>query len=404
MKYLLLVLGVVLTFRGYSQRCMVKETMPFFNEARKGVQTSSRDTLPGEVIIVPVVIHVLYNTNDQNIPDQHIIDQINSLNRDFRRKNADTVNTPAPFKSVAADSRIVFCIAKTDPDGKSTTGIIRKYTRVKAFFPDDQMKYSSKGGDDTWDPSEYFNIWVCNLFGRTLGYSVMPGGNPALDGVVIQTNVFGNGPYLSAPFNKGRTLTHETGHWLGLKHLWGDSVCGSDGIDDTPPQEGSSTGCPDFPKTSSCSINPYGDMFMDFMDFTDDACMNMFSTGQVREMRSQFAKGGFRNSFLASTVCESSPVEEAPQVPPDGEVDLQMYPNPFATQLIIRGNNFDEVNGKAVRIYNVQGKLVQEITIQSQTTIVNTSQLPSGVYIAIFENANKRKIFKIVKAGYSGNR
>ncbi len=402
MRYLLLVFGVSIGFMGYGQRCLVKEPSSISSQQERSVHTYTRDTLPNEVIVVPVVVHVLYNTSEQNIPDQHIIDQINSLNNDFRRRNKDTANTPEPFKSVAADARIVFCLAKTDPNGKNTSGIIRKYTSEKQFMADDQMKFTSRGGDDAWDASRYLNLWVCNLFGRTLGYAVMPGGDPSLDGIVVQYRVFGNGNYLGAPFNKGRTLTHETGHWLGLKHIWGDmdsEECGSDGIDDTPPQKSSNSGCPSFPKTSACSINSNGDMFMNFMDFTDDGCMNLFTTGQAREMRSQFAKTGRRNSFLNSTACESSGEEGGPQTIDSLQDIIQIYPNPFTEQIIIKGRSFNEVNGKFVRIYNLQGKLIKTFSLQSQTTIINTSSLTSGIYMAVFENLNKRKIYKIIKAG-----
>lgn len=401
MRYLFLVLGFCFTLKGFSQRCIVSPAVSNSFNARKGSIGGSRDTLPNEVITVPVVVHILYNTSAQNIPDQHVIDQINSLNKDFRRMNADTVNTPESFKKVAADSRIVFCLAKTDPNGKSTTGIIRKYTKEKLFMADDQMKFSSKGGDDAWDPAHYYNIWVCNLFGRVLGYGVMPGGQPALDGTVIQYQVFGSGKYISGPYNLGRTLTHETGHWLGLKHLWGDTFCGSDDIDDTPPQETSNSGCPQFPHKSSCSINSYGDMFMNYMDFTNDACMNLFTQGQAKEMRSQFARNGFRNLFLNSTACQPSQIEAGPTVPDDDDsaVDIRVYPNPFSEQLFVSGKSFDNVNGKYIRIYNIQGKKIKEIQLHSQTTQIDMSQLPSGIYLALFEDVNQRKIFKLIKTG-----
>ncbi|HWH64351.1 MAG TPA: zinc metalloprotease, partial [Ginsengibacter sp.] len=240
-------------------------------------QSASRDTLPNEVIVVPVVFHILYNSNAQNVSDQQVLSQLTALNNDYRRLNADTINTPAPFKSIAADTRIVFCLAKVDPNGQYTSGIIHKHTSSDLFLSDDEMKFSSTGGDDAWDSKRYLNIWVCNLFGRTLGYAVMPGSPAERDGVVIQYTAFGTIGTALAPFNKGRTVTHEIGHWLGLRHLWGDTQCGDDGIADTPPQETSNSDCPSFPHLSSCSNNSYGDMFMNYMDFTNDDCMNMFT-------------------------------------------------------------------------------------------------------------------------------
>jgi hypothetical protein len=320
-----------------------------------------RDTLPGEVIVVPVVIHVLYHSNIQNISDQQVLSQLTVLNNDYRRLNADTMSTPAPFKSVAADARIVFCLAKVGPDGRSTSGIIHKHTTSDLFLADDGMKFSSSGGDDAWDSKKYLNIWVCNLFGRTLGYAVMPGGPAERDGVVIQYTAFGTLGTAAAPFNKGRTATHEIGHWLGLRHLWGDAECGDDGIADTPTQETSNSGCSSFPHLSSCSINSYGDMFMDFMDFTDDACMNMFTQGQKSEMRSLFALGNSRNSFLNSSVCDSSLAQGGP-LPADttaskDNITISVYPNPFSNQVTINCNNEADINGKTVKLYDVTGKL-----------------------------------------------
>lgn len=362
--------------------------------------TSGRDTLTDEVIIVPVVIHVLYNNNDQNISDQQVISQIISLNNDYRRLNADTVNTPAPFRSVAADVRIQFCLAKVDPQGKFTTGIIHKYTNESQFLADDAMKFSSKGGDDAWDATKYLNIWVCNLFGRTLGYAVLPGSPLEKDGVVIKYDAFGTTGNLTAPYNKGRTATHEIGHWLGLKHLWGDSQCGDDGIADTPPQETSNSYCPSFPHLSSCSINSYGDMFMDYMDFTDDGCMNMFTQGQKGEMRGLFALGNVRNSFLNSNVCDSSNAEGGPlPIKPSSPSDLKIttYPNPFNSVITIASNTEAAVVGKVLKLYNIEGKLFVTQIIQSQNTVLDLSKIPSGMYFLKIESATGNFVYKLIK-------
>jgi len=362
--------------------------------------TSGRDTLPNEVIVVPVVVHILYNSNNQNISDQQVMSQLISLNNDFRRLNADTVNTPVPFKSVAADIRIQFCLAKVDPQGNLTTGIIHKYTSEAQFLADDAMKFSSKGGDDAWDATRYLNIWVCNLFGQTLGYAVMPGGPLQNDGVVITYSAFGTVGNVIAPYNKGRTTTHEIGHWLGLRHLWGDAFCGDDGIADTPPQETSNSFCPTFPHLSSCSINSYGDMFMDYMDFTDDGCMNMFTHDQKAEMRGLFALGNVRNSFLNSTVCDSSNAETGPlPTEPATATNLKItaYPNPFNNIVTIASNNEDAVLGKVLRLYNIEGKLFLTQIIQSQNTVLDLSKFPSGIYILKVESTTGSFVYKLIK-------
>ena len=405
MKIIFTILCFTLYYSSSAQRCATNDYMAshpiLSNYALRtaSADTSARDTLPNEVIIVPVVVHVLYNTNDQNISDQQVLSQIVSLNNDYRRWNADTVNTPAPFKSVAADTRIQFCLAKVDPQGRYTTGIIHKFTSSATFLADDQMKFSSKGGDDAWDATKYLNIWVCNLFGRTLGYAVMPGGPPANDGVVVCYDDFGTIGNVVAPYNKGRTLTHEIGHWLGLRHLWGDAMCGDDGIADTPPQETSNSYCPTFPHLSSCSINSYGDMFMDYMDFTDDGCMNMFTQDQKAEMRSLFALGNVRNSFLNSSVCDSSNAEAGPlpTKPLPTSLKITAYPNPFLSTLTIASNDESSVVGKVLKLYNIEGKLFLTQIIQSQNTVLQLGNLPSGMYILKIESTNGSSVLKLIK-------
>ncbi len=364
-----------------------------------------RDTLPNQIINVPVVVHVLYNNSAQNISDAQIKSQIASLNNDFRRMNADTVNTPAPFKGVAADVRIQFCLAKVDTNGNYTTGIIRKYTPETLFQADDGMKFSAQGGDDAWDRTKYLNIWVCNLFGRMLGYAVMPGGPANTDGIVIQYDAFGTTGNVVAPFNKGRTTTHEVGHWLGLRHIWGDAVCGDDGIADTPPQETYTTGCPNFPRTSSCSINPFGDMFMNYMDFTNDACMNMFTHDQALEMRGQFAIGGFRNSFLNATACDSSLAQGGPagsdttnpKIVLASQLSWSVYPNPFVDQIHIQSQDGSDLIGKTAKLYDVTGKLYLVQVLQSQQNVIQVYNLPSGMYFLKVEGSDNTQIFKLIK-------
>jgi len=197
---------------------------------------SLRDTVPNEIINIPVVVHVLYNTAAQNISDEQILSQIAVLNKDYRMLNSDAINVPAAFKNKAADCRINFCLAKVAPGGYSTSGIVRKFTSKNSFPANDDMKFSSKGGVNAWDSRQYLNIWVCNMQSRVLGYATAPGGDVLKDGVVISYTAMGTIGNLQPEFTRGRTTTHEVGHWLGLKHIWGDANCGSDDVDDTPPQ------------------------------------------------------------------------------------------------------------------------------------------------------------------------
>lgn len=251
-------------------------------------------------VTIPVVVHLLYNTQAQNISDAQILSQIDVLNKDFARKNSDSVNTPNVFKSVAAGSGIRFCLAKRDPKGNPTNGIVRKYTYRTSFTANGVCKLSSQGGDDAWDCNRYLNIWVCNLSGY-LGYATYPGGNPIADGVVIRTTAFGTIGNLIPQYNRGRTATHEVAHWLNVYHIWGDAQCGSDLVNDTPIQERSNYGCPAFPHVT-CNNGPNGDMYMNYMDYVNDACMNMFTGGQFSRMEATL--NSVRSSILTSNGCK----------------------------------------------------------------------------------------------------
>lgn len=258
------------------------------------------------IITIPVVVHVVYNTAAQNISDAQIQSQIAVLNKDFRKLNPDVANTPAAFSGLAADAQIEFCLAKRDPAGNATTGITRTQT-TKTSFSDvgDYIKYNSQGGKDAWDRNQYLNLWVGNLSDGLLGYAQFPGGPAATDGVVCTYTGFGTTGTAAAPFNLGRTATHEVGHWLNLYHIWGDdngACTGSDQCADTPNQADSNGGCPTFPKIT-CSNTPNGDMWMNYMDYTDDRCMYMFTAGQKARMDAVIDAGGFRASLATSQGC-----------------------------------------------------------------------------------------------------
>ncbi len=361
-----------------------------------------RDTIPNEIITIPVIVHLLFNNAEQNISDDQVKSQLDVLNRDFRRLNADAANTPVAFKSIAADTRIMFCLAQVDPQGRSTSGIVRRYTTKEYFLGDDGMKFSGMGGDNAWDSKKYLNIWVCSLFGRSLGYATIPGGPEDRDGVVIKYDVFGKTGFLRPPYDKGRTTTHEVGHWLGLKHLWGDEDCGSDDVDDTPRQLSYNFNCPSFPHVSTCSPNSNGDMFMNFMDFTDDACMNTFSYGQKSRMRGMFALGRERNSFLNSFACDSSlatggplPNDTLPVEKP--RPDVQLYPNPVQGVVNIVPVNEYDLNGKTCSVYSLQGKLLLQKTLSAGSNKIDLVALDKGIYIMKIGDGSDRKTRKIIK-------
>jgi hypothetical protein len=241
-------------------------------------------------IEIPVVVNVIYRTNEENISNEQIQSQIDVLNEDFNATNSDVSKTPSIFSGVVADIDVQFVLAAVN----------RKFSSKKSWQLNDAMKKSSRGGIDPTNPAEYLNMWVVNKMtsggGTILGYAQFPGGNPATDGVVIGYNFFGRVGTLSPPFDKGRTGTHEVGHWMNLRHIWGDATCGNDFVSDTPEHNTYNFGCPAYPHHSTCSGSPV-EMTMNYMDYTDDACMFMFSQGQKQRALAVFSAGGPRASF-----------------------------------------------------------------------------------------------------------
>ncbi len=247
------------------------------------------------VVTIPVVFHILYNTAAENISEAQVMSQLDILNEDFRRLNADQDNV----WSQAADTQIEFCLASQDPNGNPTDGILRVPTNQTSFGTNDAMKFTSQGGSDAWPASDYMNFWVCDLGSSLLGYAQFPGGPASTDGIVCNYTATGNTGTASAPFDLGRTATHEVGHYLNLRHIWGDGGCGaSDFVDDTPDSDGPNYGCA--LGSAACGTT---DMVQNYMDYSDDACMNLFTQGQSDRMNALFAPGGARASLVNSPGC-----------------------------------------------------------------------------------------------------
>ena len=246
---------------------------------------------------IPVVVHVVYRTEDENLTDDQVISQIDVLNADYRAANTDLDLVPEPFVDLVGDPGVTFALATIDPTGGPTSGITRTITSAEQFVSEtDNVKFTAEGGVDAWPSGQYLNLWVCpNLVSRQgwslLGYAQFPGGPAETDGVVVVNTGFGTTGTATAPFDKGRTATHEVGHWLNLRHIWGDDgtgCSGSDFVDDTPNQGGPNYGSPTFPHIS-CRNGPDGDLFVNYMDYTDDAAMVMFTQGQVLRMQAALA-------------------------------------------------------------------------------------------------------------------
>lgn len=264
---------------------------------------------------IPVVVHVVHNGEPvgvgANISDAQIESQIRVLNEDFQRLNADTVNTPSQFAAVAGRLNLQFVLAKQDPEGFATSGIVRVNGGRSVWSMSDNydLKRTSY-----WPAEEYMNIWVCNLADPYVGYAQMPEStlqgmetsstNRLTDGIVIWYKAFGSsadGSFnLDPVFDKGRTATHETGHFLGLIHIWGDDnneCSGTDYVADTPNQAGRTSGCPSHPRTDACGQVI---MFQNFMDYTDDDCMNLFTEGQIARTITVLENSPRRMSLLTS--------------------------------------------------------------------------------------------------------
>lgn len=349
------------------------------NETAKFISNNSNRS--SAVITIPVVVHVVYNTTAQNISDAQILSQIAVLNEDFRKLNADISNVPSAFQNATADCQIQFCLAQRDPQGNATTGIIRKQTSVTSFNTNDNIKRTINGGSDAWPRDSYLNIWTGNLSGGLLGYAQFPGGPASTDGVVCAYDAFGRVGTLSPPFNKGRTATHEVGHWLNLYHIWGDdgsSCSGSDNVTDTPNQGSENYGCPSFPRTDACSPSSPGVMYMNYMDYTDDACMMMFTNGQSARMNA--ALNGTRSALLNSLGC----------VPPGGGV-CNVPANVDAGSITENSAiiNWSSVSGAVD--YRIQYRVSGTTTWTVKVSTVNNKKLNSLTPATTYEYRVKTK-------------
>lgn len=256
-------------------------------EVKEWTRLYAAEGLRTGLIRIPVVVHVVWHTAAQNISDAKIQSQLDVMNADFRRLNADASSTPAAFVGVAADARIEFALATRGPGCTSTTGITRTETAVTGWTRNQTgMLSAAGGGHDPWDVTKYLNIWVVNYTDGLLGKGAFPGMPAAQQGVRCHYRAFGTVAPLDGTYNLGRTMTHEIGHYLNLLHIWGDDgnqCIGSDEVDDTPNQADETYSPPAFPAIS-CMNAPNGDMFMNYMDYTDDAGMNMFTRGQSVRM------------------------------------------------------------------------------------------------------------------------
>jgi len=383
------------------------------------VTDTSSDTTT--LIIIPTVVHVIHNVRSgaitgSNISDAQILSQIKVSNADFRKLNADTVNIPPMFKGIAADMRIEFCMATRDPNGYPTNGITRTYNAASSW---DESKDATLKSIIHWPSSQYLNIWIVPTLtaGGTilLGYSQYPSGsligltkNPpdttaATDGIVIYYQSFGDTGTLLYPYNKGRTLTHEAGHWLGgLRHPWGDCNCCTDYVDDTPLQKTADTDytlC-NADSTSNCSGQIDTMIIGNYMQYTGDNCMNEFTEGQKQRIRAGFWGCPLRVSLLSSKGCMPPDSIPTSTIPITSAGKFAIYPNPASDAFTV---NYQLSNASSVQlsVYNTEGVLIKSLINTTQpagsyTTTYSTEGIIAGLYIFRFVSDDLSEVKKIV--------
>lgn len=357
-------------------------------EMQAWMKYPSPNALASSVIYIPVVVHVIYSNATENIPDSAIQQQIDQLNKDYSKTNTDTSKIPAVWKNVAADCGIQFCLASKDPSGDPTNGIRHISTSVTQWTTNDAVKHTAQGGDDAWLSSSYLNVWVCNLAGGLLGYTQPPGtGSQITDGVVILYSTLPGGPFCcnTDNYNMGRTATHEIGHWLNIRHTFDggcagttSSTCSSQGdmVCDTPPAFNPNYGCPGIKNTCS-ENNPFpppfnndqNDMTMNYMDYTDDNCMYMFTNGQSQRM--QACLSVIRPTILTSAAITCSATSN--------DNTILIYPNPSTGEVKISSQMFS-LDSMDLKVYNAIGQRMFSEKILFPSSKINLSNSPNGMY------------------------
>jgi hypothetical protein len=352
-------------------------------------------------LVIPVVVHVVYNIAFQNISDAQVMSQIVVLNEDFGRTNADTVKTPAGFAPVAANTGIQFCLAQIDTLGNATTGIEHIATTVTSFISNGNVKHASTGGANAWDVTKYFNIWVCNLGPGPLGIAEFP--TPVVShtyGVVISFSVFGSNytsfgmfPSLNAPYDRGRVTTHEIGHCFNLLHTSpGSTSCtDNDNVSDTPvPYSFSNNPCPTYPVLDACNPTAPGVQFMNFMDgVTEDTCINMFTAGQAVRMNAVLSVPPYY-TLPTSGMCGPNAINSF-----DIGINFSITPNPSAGKFMLQ---FNKISPCSISVYNEMGSVVKEYAwneMSGNEMEIDLTGNADGVYfirVVTEEGVSNRKI------------
>jgi hypothetical protein len=343
-------------------------------------------------ITIPVVFHMLY---DQTSMDKHVVEiqrQLETLNEDFGGSNNIVVYSRAykveGFDKKLAKSDIKFCLG--EGIGKNNgPAIIWKPVGNTEWTSADSMKNSDRGGSDPWDTQAYLNIWVCNMKGDTAGYAQMPGGPSDTDGIVIDFSYFGERAYAKAPYNKGKTLTHLVGSYLGLYELWNEHHrCADDEVEDTPIHNAPNTGQAEVYKhVSLCDGNPV-EMNMNFMDNSDDESLFMFTEGQKYRIQSVLSGKGLRsglskgNSNCVKKFDDDMPLAERKAT--ISPIEINLYPNPASSDVAIKLQSKLPISGEIdVLIYDETGRILTNSKFLENHTKeypLDVKNMPNGKY------------------------
>ncbi|MDJ1473316.1 M43 family zinc metalloprotease [Xanthocytophaga flava] len=417
---LLLLVGVTMQVSGQSvstgsvQRCITMErlkqkfaldskfklqfeqnTEKFNQNVRKGsyrlssARTGSEASNAKTVYTIPVVFHIVMS-NPNQVTDAQIQQQLDILNADFAGENSDSTKIPEYFKSLFGKSSIQFSLAQRTESGDPTTGIERVTTTKSSFSSNtNDVKYTASKGVDSWDPDKYFNVWICAITATTsgsiLGYATFPGDLPAVEqGVVIDYRTLPGKSYTGyTDFEGGRTLTHETGHYFNLFHIWGDddgACTGSDYVEDTPDQADASSKCNSGVIHDNCTSDGNGIMYQNYMDYSYDACLVMFTAGQISRMEA--AVIAYRSSLLTSDgTQEAIATTNNAELKSIDNMDSRLCTNSFSPVITIRNRGSQtltsltitvKVDDIVVATSNWTGSLAKanttSITLQTITT------------------------------------
>lgn len=351
---------------------------------------------------VPIVFHVLYENESQMISQEKLAEQVQILNEAFSNGSSESV-TPIiqgkdrrnleGYKLIREDTRVQFCFPAEDPQNKATTGINYESTSTSEWSDYYSMK-DKKTGVKPWNTEKYINVWVVNLPDTVSGYAQMPNGPKELDGIVIDYSYISNIGNANSPYNKGYTLAHLMGNYLGLLPLWGSRPCGDDYVDDTPIHNAPNFDCPRVNHVSSCNGN-VTEMTNNFMDNTFDACLEMFTAGQMRRIQKVLHPKGPRGKLGVDkkTQCADDLLfaansrEDMKKDEPNSlhKNTINIRPNPvsdaFYVQLQI--DNTQKIEHCSIEVYSIGGQLVHQISRavpQSEFTINVQDWIP-GIYV-----------------------